>query len=201
MNILLVPTIRQIYNDQFEYCVDKRLINLFQKIFVNSKVDIYNNTIIDRYDLIVFSGGNSSNLLKKKDKIRNNMDKKIYNFAIRKKIKILGICHGTQFLAKKFGFKLQKKSGHVGKHKVLFNINGIKSIKTVNSYHNDAIKKKKSKFINIFGIAYDDTVEAFHISKNKILGIMWHPERYPNIKDYDKKLIKEFYATNSIISW
>ena len=142
MNILLVPTVRQINNNQFEYCVDKKLINLFQKIFINSKIDIYNNTIIDRYDLIVFSGGNSSNLLKKKDKIRNNMDNKIYNFAIRKKIKILGICHGAQFLAKKFGFKLQKKSGHVGKHKVLFNINDIKSIKTVNSYHNDAIKKK-----------------------------------------------------------
>lgn len=198
MNILLVPTIRQIYNNQFEYCVDKRLINLFQKIFVNSKIDIYNDAIIDRYDLIVFSGGNSSNLSKKKDKIRNSLDNKVYNFALRKKIKILGICHGAQFLAKKYGFKLQKNN-HIGNHKVFLYINQMKLIKTVNSYHNDAIQIKKSKLVNIFGVALDDTVEAFHISKKKILGIMWHPERYSKIKNFDKELIKKFYATNSII--
>ena len=84
MNILLVPTIRQIYNDQFEYCVDKRLINLFQKIFVNSKIDIYNNIINNKYDLIIFSGGNNSNVSKKKDKIRNSLDNKVYNFAYGK---------------------------------------------------------------------------------------------------------------------
>jgi len=200
MNILLVPTIRQIYNDQFEYCVDKRLINLFQKIFVNSKIDIYNNIINNKYDLIIFSGGNNSNVSKKKDKIRNSLDNKVYNFALKKKIKILGICHGAQFLAKKYGFKLQKNKSHIGNHKVFLYINQMKLIKTVNSYHNDAIKIKKSKLVNIFGVALDNTVEAFHISKKKILGIMWHPERYSQIKSFDKELIKKFYATNSIIS-
>ena len=153
MNILLVPTIRQIYNDQFEYCVDKRLINLFQKIFVNSKVDIYNNIINNKYDLIIFSGGNNSNVFKKKDKIRNSLNNKVYNFALRKKIKILGICHGAQFLAKKYGFKLQKRKNHIGNHKVFLYINKMKLIKTVNSYHNDTIIIKKSKLVNIFGVA------------------------------------------------
>lgn len=199
MKILIVPTIREIYKDQFEYCTDLRLVNLFEKTFVNSKIDIYNDTIIDRYDLIVFSGGNSSNLSKKKDKIRNSLDNKIYSFALRKKIKILGICHGAQFLAKKYGFKLQKKNNHIGNHKVFLYLNKMKLIKTVNSYHNDAIQIKKSKLANIFGFALDGTVEAFHISKKKILGIMWHPERYSRIKSFDKELIKKFYATNSII--
>ena len=76
----------------------------------------------------------------------------------------------------------------------------MKLIKTVNSYHNDTIKIKKSKLVNIFGVALDNTVEAFHVSKKKILGIMWHPERYSKIKSFDKELIKKFYATNSIIS-
>ena len=45
----------------------------------------------------------------------------------------------------------------------------------------------------------DGTVESFHIKDKKILGIMWHPERYRKIKNFDLKLLREFYATNNII--
>ena len=53
--------------------------------------------------------------------------------------------------------------------------------------------------INVFGLAEDNTVEAFHIKDKKILGIMWHPERYKKLKYFYKDLIKKFYATNNII--
>ena len=118
MKILIVPTIREIYKNQFEYCVDKKLINFFQKIFLNSKIEIFNNSFKNKYNLVVFSGGNSSFIENKKDKIRNKINNIIYNFAIKEKIKILGICHGAQFLAKKFKFKLEKKTSIVGYHKV-----------------------------------------------------------------------------------
>ena len=36
------------------------------------------------------------------------------------------------------------------------------------------------------------TVESFHIKNKKTLGIMWHPERYRKIKNFDLKLLKEF---------
>ena len=55
----------------------------------------------------------------------------------------------------------------LGITKFFLYINQMKLIKTVNSYHNDAIKIKKSKLVNIFGVALDNTVEAFHISKKK----------------------------------
>lgn len=200
MKILIVPTVREIYKNQFEYCVDLKLIDFLKKIFTNTKIEIYNNTLENNYNLIVFIGGNNSVVKKKRDLIRNVNNNKIYNFAIKKKIKLLGICHGAQFLAKKFAFKLQKENNHVGNHKVLFHINGLKFKKIVNSYHNDTIKINKTKDVNIFGIAQDNTVEAFHVKKKKILGIMWHPERYIKIKKFDQNLIKKFYATNSIVS-
>lgn len=200
MKILIVPTVREIYKNQFEYCVDLQLINLFKKIFRKAKIEIYNNTLENNYNLIVLIGGNNSLVEKKKDKIRSYINDKIYNFAIKRKIRILGICHGAQFLAKKSKLKLQKKKNHVGNHNVLFDINGLKFKKIVNSYHNDVIKINKTKDVNVFGIAQDNTVEAFHIKNKKILGIMWHPERYTKIKKFDQKLIKEFYATNSIVS-
>lgn len=201
MKILIVPTIREIYKDQFEYCTDLRLVNLFEKTFDNSKVEIYNGSILNTYDLIVISGGNSSILQKKEDQIRKLLDNKIYNYAIKNKIKLLGICHGAQFLAKKFKFKIEKKKNHIGNHEVCIRINNSKFKKIVNSYHKETIKIKKSKIVNIFALAQDKTIEAFHIKNKKILGIMWHPERYKRIKKFDQILIKKFYATNSASSW
>ena len=199
MRILIVPTIREIYKDQFEHCVDLRLITFLRKIFKNSSIEIYNFTIKNNYDLIVLSGGNSLTFQNKADRVRNKINNTIYNLALKKKIKILGICLGAQFLAKKFGYILRKKINHVGYHKVLFNINKTNFKKVVNSYHNDSIVLKKRNIINIFGTAEDNTVEAFHVKNKKILGIMWHPERYNEFKYFDQKLIKEFYATNSIV--
>ena len=199
MKILIVPTIREIYKNQFEHCVDLRLITFIKKIFKNSSIDIYNITIKNNYDLVVLAGGNSLIIQNEADKVRNRMNNTIYNFALKKKIKILGICHGAHFLAKKFGFILKKKKKNIGYQKIIFGINQINFKKIVNSYHNETIKFKRKRIVNIFGIAEDNTIEAFHVRNKKILGIMWHPERYNEFKHFDKKLIKEFYATNSIV--
>ncbi|MDC0402613.1 gamma-glutamyl-gamma-aminobutyrate hydrolase family protein [Candidatus Pelagibacter sp.] len=200
MKILIIPTVREIYNNQFEYCVDLKLINFIKKVFKNSKVEIYSVSFKNDYDLIVLAGGNNSTIQNKADKIRNKLNDMIYNFALKKKINMLGICHGTHFLAKKLGFKIEKKQNHIGFHKVNFKINKSTFKRIVNSYHNEIIKIKTVKSVNIFGIAEDNTIEAFHSKNKKILGIMWHPERYIKFKNFDKKLIKEFCATNNIIS-
>ena len=110
MRILIVPTIREIYKDQFEHCVDPRLINFLKKLFLKSTIEIYNFSIKNNYDLIVFAGGNNSIINNNSDKIRNDINKKIYKFSIKNNIKMLGICHGFHFLAKKNGFKIKKKS-------------------------------------------------------------------------------------------
>ena len=199
MRILIVPTIREIYKNQFEHCVDFRLINFLKKIFLKSTIEIYNFTIKNNYDLVVFAGGNNSIINTNSDKIRNDINKKIYKFSIKNNIKMLGICHGFHFLAKKNGFKIKKKKNHIGNHIVNFEFKKKKFKKIVNSYHNEIIENKRKKMINVFGLAEDNTVEAFHIKDKKILGIMWHPERYKKLKYFDKDLIKKFYATNNII--
>jgi gamma-glutamyl-gamma-aminobutyrate hydrolase PuuD len=200
MKILIVPTVREIYLNQFEYCVDSKLIYFFKKLFSNSKIDIYNNKVDSHYNLIVLAGGNNSIIKKKSDLIRNKINNEVFNYSIKKKIKIIGICHGAHFLAKKFKFKLENKENHVGNHEVNFYINHKKFKLNVNSFHRETIKMKKDKKINIFGIANDNTIEAYHIKDKKILGIMWHPERYGIVKRFDENLLKGFYATNSIIS-
>ena len=43
-------------------------------------------------------------------------------------------------------------------------------------------------------IAYtkDGSIEAFIHEKKRILGIMWHPERYNQIRKFDIKFIKKY---------
>ena len=41
--------------------------------------------------------------------------------------------------------------------------------------------------------AKDQSIEAFVNFDKKILGIMWHPERFNNFRKFDKQIIKNFY--------
>lgn len=199
MKILIIPTIRETYKNQFEFCIDLKLLNFLKKVFKNSKLETYNLIKKNDYDLLVLSGGNSSILKKKVDRLRDKINNSFFRHSLKKKKPILGICHGAQFLAKKNGFKIKKKNNHIGYHKVIFNINKNRFNKVVNSFHNEAIEYKKKNHVNIFGLAEDNTIECFHIKNQKILGVMWHPERYSKIKNFDLKLIKDFYATNNIV--
>jgi gamma-glutamyl-gamma-aminobutyrate hydrolase PuuD len=199
VKILLVPSVKEIYKNQIEFCVDQKLILFLKKAFPKSKIEIFNNNILKNFDLVVFSGGNSTNTKNKKDKIRKKISNCIYKFSQKNKIKIYGICYGAQFIAEKFKFNLKKSNSHVGNHNVYIEQSGLRKEIKVNSYHDEIIMFKKSKNINIFATSMDNTVEAFHIKKNKILCIIWHPERYKNFKKIDIDLIRNFYATNSII--
>lgn len=199
MKILIVPTIREIYKKQFEFCIDLKLLIFLKKVFRSATLETYNLANIKDYDLLVLAGGNNSIIKNKADKLRNKINNSFFNYSIKKNKAILGICHGAHYLAKKNGFKIKRKNNHVGSHKVIFNINKTKFSKIVNSFHNETIQYKKIKNINSFGLSQDGTIESFHIKRKKILGIMWHPERYSKFKYFDLKLLREFYATNNIV--
>lgn len=201
MNILLIPTVREVYKNQLELSVDKRLINFCENTFKNCKITIFTNKITLTPNLIIFCGGNSLTKKSPADLMRYQNDLKAYRFAIRYKIKMMGICYGAQFLAKKNYFKFASSKNHVGLHDLKLNFEKETLKIKVNSYHKTVIRRSTDKKVNSFGYSFDGFVEAFHIKKKSILGIMWHPERYSNIKKIDQKIIKIFYANNSFGSW
>ena len=51
-----------------------------------------------------------------------------------------------------------------------------------------------SKNLTILGMSNDNIVEYFVHKKNKIYGIMWHPERYKIPKKFDKKIFKKIFT-------
>ncbi len=129
---------------------------------------------------IILSGGNSID----KNSIRYKIEKQLTKISKKRKIPLLGICHGLQFINFFSGGSLKKVKNHVGTfHK-------IKSDQDyplkVNSFHDYGIKKLGKNF-KIISTSYDGGIEAISHKKYKWLGWMWHPERD---KKFNKKLIK-----------
>ena len=192
-NIGIVPTVREVYLGQFEHSYDSAIKELLNKIYRDYNLVILdNNSRLKNLDLIIFSGGNDILMFSKKknNKIRNKIDLKILKESIKKNIPILGICHGMQMIANFFGSKIVKKK-HVGNHKIIYFEDGKKLTTYVNSFHNYVILKLSNKF-HIIALANDGSCEAMLHKKKRILGIMWHPERYRKIKKFDVKLIKKY---------
>ena len=137
-----------------------------------------------------------------KNIIRAKYNNYFFNLAQKKKIPTLGICLGAQFIAKKHKGILVKKQ-HVGEHIIVFsNAKIFKNTKlpnTTNSYHNYVIKKLGKKFIKL-AFAKDKSIESFINLKKKILGIMWHPERFKKFRNFDKQIVKNFYDISNTSS-
>ena len=197
MKILITPSVKETHKDQYDYLVDSRLIKFLCFAFNNAEVTILNNTTNhkDPYDLLVLSGGNDLFTIKKKrsNYLRNEIDKKHVQNAIKRSIPILGVCYGAQFLSNMFGGELVKTKNHVKTiHEIYFkNTEYIKNKKLrVNSFHNFAIINKKNRIMEI-AKAKDNTIEFFKIRNKKIFGIMWHPERNKQFKNYDISILNK----------
>lgn len=196
MKIGITPSVRETYKNQFEYSVDIKLINFLKFCFINSKIFIINDTSLNikNIDFLILSGGNDIyNLVKcTKNFIRNRLDYKVLNNAIKKKIPVLGICYGAQFISNFFNNEVFKKKGHINKNNEIKIINkdySNKSLIKIKCFHNYVIKSHK-KFDPI-GVSEDKTIEFFKIKNKKIYGMMWHPERNLNLKKFNKAIIKK----------
>ena len=102
-------------------------------------------------------------------------------FAIKKSIPILAVCRGFQFVNNFFGGSLKKIENHVKKnHEIIFKKKLIffkkKNLLNTNSYHNYKIKNLANNFENI-AETNDNSIEIAYAKKEKILGLMFHPER------------------------
>ena len=125
---------------------------------------------------IILSGGPNVN----KNSLRYKIQKQLTNISKNKKIPLLGICHGLQFINCLEGGSLKKINNHVQIHHKIKS-NDDYPLK-VNSYHQYGIKKLGRNF-EIIAYSQDNQIEAIKNKKHKWLGWMWHPER-------DKKIYK-----------
>jgi len=195
LKIGIIPSIKETYKNQLEYCVDIRLIDFLKYCFVNPKIFIVNESSLNikKINFLIISGGNDIyDLVKnKKNFLRNQLDNKALNSAIQKKIPVLGICYGAQFISHFFNNKVFKKRGHVQKiNKVIIKDKSYlnKNFIKVKCFHNYVVKAHEK--LNVIGICEDKTIEFYKIKNKKIYGMMWHPERDYKFKNFNKMILR-----------
>ena len=192
MNILLSSKIDLDKRNDISIKSDLRLFKFFDKCFntKNNYLTLFDSRKEHTIDLIVISGGNDIIQKKIQDKIRYKLTLKSFLFGLNNEIPILGICYGAQFIASYYKFQINKILNHVGnKHFVYDEQN--KNKRLVNSYHNYAIKYKKSNYLKPLFFDNRNNVESFEIKNKNIIGMMWHPEREKKINSKDTKMIKK----------
>jgi len=190
----IIPSIKKKYLGQIESCIDLRLYTFLSFLFPKNKIEILNKKKKIHLDIIISIGGNDLYKFKKnaENKIRYSLDKFYIKYAIKKKIKFLGICYGAQSIAHFYKSQIIKKN-HVLKRGHIINLTKNNDSFRVNSYHNYAIKKINNNYLENLGYSkIDKTIEIFKHQNHKILGIMWHPERYKKFRKIDKKILLNF---------
>ena len=134
-------------------------------------------------DLIVLPGGNDlfkkDNLSKKRLKI----EKQLIKYVLKKKIPMLGICRGMQLINNYFGGGIEKISGHMKVTSKIFFTEPFFKLKSmqVKCFHNYCIKiNSLPEELKIIATDKKNNVEMFRHIDQKIIGVMWHPEREKN---------------------
>ena len=114
-------------------------------------------------------------------------------------IPIIGICHGAQFLAEKEKSVLVKSKNHTKPHDIIIDkqIYKKQKLSKLKSHHNYKILNIKNYHCSAF--ANDNSVESFYNRKNKVVGIIWHPERQIDIKKQKKIILKYYEIINSSV--
>ena len=191
MKIAVIPTVREIHKNQFEYSVDKRIFTFFNKALKKKcSFNILNglSNLRDENILILVGGNTITKLSKKKnDLIRSKLDKKYFTQAKKKSIKILGICHGAQFIANYYKAEFKSSNKHINTiHKVKI----LNKNYNVNSFHKYIIIRCSKNILKL-GFSRENAIEYFKVKNKKIYGIMWHPERNRKINKIDIQLVRK----------
>ena len=138
----------------------------------------------------ILTGGGDP--LKKDLRLKNEFE--LIKYSISKHIPILGICRGAQVLNIFNGGKVRKVKNHVKVNHKIYGPLVNKSKIFVNSYHDYGFDKNiLGNNLKILAYTIDGTVKCFTHNKYKMLGMMWHPERYKKYKKFDSKIIKNFF--------
>ena len=89
-----------------------------------------------------------------------------------------------------FKGKLKKVKGHIKRKNKIY-LKNEKKYRKITCYHGNGIEKLGSGLL-VLHKSHDNEIESIIHRNKKLLGIMWHPERFKNFQKSDIKLIRDF---------
>jgi putative glutamine amidotransferase len=114
----------------------------------------------------------------------------LLDFAERHDLPVLGVCRGMQMLQHRLGVQLQPVAGHVTPRQRV-RIDGQEV--EVNSYHEFAALQTRPP-LEPWAFAEDGAIEAVRRADDRLMGVMWHPERMPTFAAADIALFRRVFA-------
>jgi gamma-glutamyl-gamma-aminobutyrate hydrolase PuuD len=123
---------------------------------------------------------------------RDQTECALLDFAEQHDIPVIGVCRGMQMIQHRFGVKLQPVEGHVTPRQRV-HING--RLEEVNSYHNFAAFRTCPE-LQPWAFAEDGAIEGLRTADDRLVGIMWHPERMPAVAAADVALFRSIFGAS-----
>lgn len=153
-------------------------ISLVKDIFTKLKIDG-----------ILLTGGGNIKSCGGNDFEREEVEEYLINYSKSHNLPLFGVCRGMQKIQDYFGIKIHKVEGHIAKEQEI-TINGERQI--VNSFHNFGTKENNDEFA-VFAKADDGIIKGIKHKRFPITAIMWHPERFDELRLWDLNLFGEIY--------
>ena len=177
-------------------CIDQRWYNFLdacnlQPILIPNSESFVSQKYLGEVSGIVLTGGNSLLELGGDAPERDKVENKIIEYAIEKKMPLIGVCRGMQVLQNYYGVPMEKIDCHVGtRHNLAFKGKEI----NINSFHNYG-STTTVDCLKILATCSDGIIEAVQHKGLPFIGIMWHPEREKSFSDFDIRLFGEQFRS------
>ncbi len=161
-----------------------REINVYCEIYPYNKIPVLDNTVKG----VILSGSPCS--------VRDSNAPQIDLSKIKGKLPLLGICYGAQYLAHKYGGRVEGSLAREYGRAVLKVtrpdselLNGVSTVSQVWMSHGDTISKLPD-YAEVIGSTDDVENAAFHIRGEKTYAVQFHPEVFHTSEG--SKILKNF---------
>lgn len=123
---------------------------------------------------------------------RDQFEYALIQYSLEHDLPLIGVCRGMQMINHYLGGKLKQAEGHISVYHELVNLSSDYDFpKSVNSFHRWAIPSDGlASQLHALASDKEGNIEAFTHHSNRVLGIMWHPEREDAFHQQDVKLLK-----------
>lgn len=138
---------------------------------------------------ILLTGGNDPVACGGDAPERDETENWLIRRALDSGLPLLGVCRGMQMIQQHFGVPLHPVSGHVCAEQQI-TVSGVRT--SANSYHRFGATGSVTE-LEVWAVADDGVVKAVRHRSKRVLGFMWHPERFAHRRESDIALIRRFF--------